>query len=120
MPLIFVTSKTRREVVHSLSMVASAAFFEEIVFRGFLIAYTTHFTASTPLGYAAAVTLPAIVFGLCHVYQGWRAVAKIILLATLFGAILVATGSLWIPIALHFTMDLIGVLLAPRLLRDVG
>ncbi len=106
-----------REVGHSLVMVASASLFEEIIFRGFLVAYVAHFTGTTPLGLAAAVALPGAVFALCHVYQGWHAVAKIAVLAGLFGAILVVTGSLWIPIALHFVVDLVGVLLGPRLLR---
>ena len=109
---------TPGEVGHSLVMVASAALFEEIVFRGFLIAYVAHFTGATTPGLVAAVMLPAAVFGLGHLYQGWHAVLKIVLLAGVFGWILVVTGSLWIPIALHFLVDLIGVCLGPRLLRD--
>jgi membrane protease YdiL (CAAX protease family) len=43
-------------------------------------------------------------------------VAKIVLLSLLFGLILLRTGSLWIPIGLHFAVDLAGILLAPWLL----
>jgi len=44
-------------------------------------------------------------------------VLKIVLLAGFFGAILMVTGSLWIPIVLHFIVDLVGSLLGPRLLE---
>jgi membrane protease YdiL (CAAX protease family) len=102
---------SRRELAHSLVMVASAALFEEIVYRGFLIRYVQHFT-----GTETAVAIPALVFAAGHYYQGWTAMLKIVLLAGIFGAILVVTGSLWIPIALHFVVDLVGALLGPRLL----
>ena len=109
---------TPRELGHSLVMITSAAVFEEIVYRGFLISYAAQFTGATPLGLAAAVILPALVFGLGHLYQGWRAGGKIVFLAGFLGAIFVLTGSLWIPMALHFVADLVGFLLGPRLLGD--
>lgn len=111
---------TRREAGHSLVMVVSAALFEEVVFRGFLVAYATHFTGDSVPGRALAVALPAVVFGLCHLYQGRRAALKIALLASFFGAILVVTGSLLVPIALHFLVDLVGVLIGLRLLAGPG
>lgn len=107
----------RREIGHSLVLVASAALCEEIVYRGFLIAYCGSFTGPTLIGQCAAIALPAIVFAACHFYQGLRAVLKIALLAGFFGAILEVTGSLWIPIVLHFIVDLVGSLLGPKLLR---
>ncbi len=109
--------QNRREIGHSLVLVASAALCEEIVYRGFLIAYCGHFTGPSLIGQCAAIALPAIVFGACHFYQGVRAVLKIVLLAGFFGAILMVTGSLWIPIVLHFIVDLVGSLLGPRLLE---
>lgn len=109
---------TPREMRHSLAMVTSAATFEEIVYRGFLIAYVAHWTGTTPAGVAAAVALPAVVFAVCHAYQGGPAMAKIALLSSFFGAILVVTGSLWIPIALHFVVDLVAFRMGPRLLAD--
>lgn len=102
---------TAREVRHGLALVVAAATAEEILYRGFLIGYLAWFT-SLPV----AVAVPALVFGASHLYQGGHAVAKIVLLAGLLGVIAVVTGSLWIPIALHFAIDLTGVLLAPTLL----
>jgi len=105
-----------REIGHSLVLVASAAVCEEIVYRGFLIAYCGAFTGTSLIGQCAAIGLPAIVFGACHFYQGVRSVVKIVLLAGFFGAIFLFTGSLWIPIVLHFIVDLVGSLLGPKLL----
>ncbi len=102
---------TAREVRHGLALVVAAATAEEVLYRGFLIGYLAWFT-SLPV----AVAVPALVFGASHLYQGGHAVAKIVLLAGLLGVIAVSTGSLWIPIALHFAIDLTGVLLAPTLL----
>ncbi len=109
--------RTGLEIRHSLVLVASAAFCEEIVYRGFLIAYCGHFTGPSLAGQCAAIGLPAAVFAVCHFYQGVRAVLKILVLAGFFGAILEVTGSLWIPIVLHFIVDLVGSLLGPRLLQ---
>lgn len=108
--------ETAREVRHSLVLVAAAAVFEEILYRGFLIAYVAHFTGSSPAGQAAAVALPALIFGISHSYQGLHAVFKIVVLAGMFGAIFVVTRSLWIPIALHALVDLVGMLLGPRMM----
>jgi membrane protease YdiL (CAAX protease family) len=102
---------TAREVRHGLALVVAAATAEEILYRGFLIGYLAWFT---PLPVAVAV--PALVFGASHLYQGGHAVAKIVLLAALLGVIAVVTRSLWIPMALHFAIDLAGLLLAPVLL----
>lgn len=107
---------TPREVRHALALVVAAATGEEILYRGFLIGYLAHFLGPSPQGLVAAVALPALVFGASHLYQGWHAVAKIVLLGGVLGAIFVVTGSLWIPMAVHFVVDLTGVLLAPSLL----
>lgn len=107
---------TAREVRHALALVVAAATAEEILYRGFLIGYLAHFLGPSPPGLTAAVALPALVFGASHLYQGGHAVMKIVLLAGVLGAIVVVTGSLWIPVAVHFVVDLTGVLLAPSLL----
>lgn len=108
--------ETTREFRHSLILVTSASLFEEILYRGFLIAYVGRFTGPSLPGLVVAVTLPAAVFGASHAYQGVRAVIKIFFLAALFGTIFVITRSLWIPVALHLAVDLVGMLLAPKVL----
>jgi membrane protease YdiL (CAAX protease family) len=105
-----------REIRHSLVLVATAAVIEEILYRGFLITYVAHFIGTSPICIAVAVALSALIFGVCHSYQGWHAVFKIVVLASVFGTIFIVTRSLWIPIALHGLVDLVGMLLGPKLL----
>lgn len=102
--------ETWREAKHSLVLIVGAAVGEEVVFRGFLVSYATAFTGSTSGGVVLAVGLPALVFALCHAYQGPHAMAKIAIGGGLLGALFVATGSLWLPIALHFLVDLVATL----------
>jgi len=109
---------TGREIRHSFVLVASASVCEEIVYRGFLISYASALLGATHSGRWAAVILSAAVFAVCHFYQGLHAAGKILLLGSLFGAIFVITRSLWIPMALHLVVDLIGTLLSPRLLAE--
>ncbi|ANM30392.1 hypothetical protein ABI59_13645 [Acidobacteria bacterium Mor1] len=108
----------RIEVLHTLPAIAAAAVWEEVLFRGFLIAYVGHFTGSSTLGVAAAVVLPAISFGVLHLNQEPRAVAMCVVLAIIVGVILVVTGSLWIPIAIHFVVNLIAMSMGPWLMRE--
>jgi membrane protease YdiL (CAAX protease family) len=106
---------TARELTHFTVLTLAAGFGEEIMARGFLIFYVGQFTGPSLPGVAAAIVLPAVVFALLHRYQGWRAMVRIAVLATMFGAIYVVTGSLVIPIALHVAVDLLGGGLAERL-----
>ncbi len=108
--------ETWREARHSLVLITSAAVGEEIVFRGFLVSYVASLTGSSTGGLTLAVALPSLVFALCHAYQGAHAMVKIAVGAALFGAIFVVTGSLWIPIVLHFLVDLVASLLGPVLM----
>lgn len=62
-----------------------------------------------------AVVLPAILFGIVHYYQGWKAMLKIVLMALIFGLIFMWTGNLWWLILLHTLVDLIGGALSWRL-----
>lgn len=108
--------ETWREARHSLVLITAAAVGEEIVFRGFLVSYVASLTGSTTVGLTLAVALPSLVFAFCHAYQGAHAMVKIAIGAAIFGAIFVVTGSLWIPIVLHFLVDLVASLLGPVLM----
>jgi len=64
-----------------LALSASAGFCEEIVYRGYLQRQLHAFTGSSAL----AVFGQAVVFGMGHAYQGWKAVVVITVLGVLFG-----------------------------------
>ncbi|MCB0625877.1 MAG: CPBP family intramembrane metalloprotease [Saprospiraceae bacterium] len=107
-----------REFRHFLLVALTAGFCEELLFRGFLINYLAWYLEPTPTGLVLSITLPALVFSLVHIYQGWEAVAKIALLAVIFGGLFVLTGSLLIPIVLHLAVDAFGGYLGYRILFD--
>jgi uncharacterized protein len=92
-------------------MCVSAGLFEEIIYRGFFITYAEKLFASYNYPGMWAVTLPAMVFSIAHIYQGHKAVFKILLLSFLFGLIYYLTRSLLIVVILHFLVDWVGGLL---------
>jgi membrane protease YdiL (CAAX protease family) len=46
------------------------------------------------------------VFGIDHGYQGWSGVLLTGVLALIFTALFVLSGSLWLPMAVHALLDL--------------
>ena len=85
---------------------------EEIVYRGFLITYLREMLGTSPWAIGASLLLPAVSFGLAHLYQGGQAVVKIVAMALLFGFFFYRTGSLWPLILLHTGIDAVGGLLS--------
>lgn len=107
--------ESARELRHYSFMATAAGINEEIVARGFMISYFVALFGKSEHAVAVAVVLPAIGFGLAHLYQGWKAVLHIIVLSGMLGAIYVVTKSLLVPIVLHIVLDLIGGFISLRL-----
>lgn len=107
----------RREFAHSLVLCLAAGVGEELVFRGFLIRYVSHFSGGHGVGLAVAILSPAVLFAVGHFYQGAFAALKVIVLAAGLGLIFVWTGSLLIPIAIHVGLDVVGMALGAWLMR---
>ena len=98
-------------------MCLTAGICEEILYRGYMVTYfLPHTTGAFPW---MAIIFPALLFSLAHYYQGWHAVAKILVLSMLLAGIYIASGSLWIGMAIHFLIDLAGGILAVAL-KDRG
>jgi len=95
------------EYRYFISIAFSAGICEEIIFRGFMISYIMAFLPSISWAPAAAIIIPAISFSISHMYQGWKAVAKIGIIACLFGIIFYKTGSLVPVMIIHTIIDLI-------------
>ncbi len=110
------------EFTHFVFLAISAGVCEEIVFRGYFIRYGQWWLSGleAPLATALVLILPAVSFGVAHLYQGWWAVAKIILMAILFGFFFLETGTLWPLILVHIVIDLIGGLVSWYLLSGAG
>lgn len=101
----FLPEKTGELPVY-LIMCLSAAVFEEIVFRGFMVTYfIAPYSETFPW---MAAFFPAFLFAIAHFYQGIVSVGKIFLLSSLFALIFIFSGSLIYVMLLHFMIDLIG------------
>ncbi len=90
----------------------TAAFFEEVFFRGFLIPQIAALFARRRLGLAVGVAISSFLFAALHSYQAMSGV-----LLTLAGAFFLASifvahrQNLWIPMLVHGLFDTSGALL---------
>lgn len=92
--------RSRSELRAFMVVAASAGTWEELLYRGFLVAYAGHW-----LGGLGGVLAAAAAFGIGHLYQGPSGVAKTGVAGLVAGALLWLTGSLWVPMLLHAAVD---------------
>lgn len=107
---------TAGQFLHFIFLAVAAGVGEEIVYRGFMITYLRELLGAEPWAVAATLLIPAVAFGLGHLYQGWKAVAKIIAMAVLFGFFFFRTNTLWPLMLLHTAIDVFGGLMSWYLL----
>ena len=82
-------------------LACTAGLCEEFLFRGYLLWYAVHFL---PFGFACVAQ--ALVFGVCHAYQGRRGVLLTTLAGAFFTGVLLVAGSIWPAMLIHALMDL--------------
>ncbi len=80
----------------------TAGIVEEILWRGFLLWYLSHWLSEW--GAAAAAIA---VFGFGHIYQGWNGVLRTGLAGAAFMGLYLLSGSLWIPMLVHALADML-------------
>ena len=112
--------RNRRELTHWGILSLTAGICEEIVYRGFLIWYALQLLPEGGLGTTLAVVLPALFFGIGHLYQGPKGMSQVFISGIILGGVYVLTGSLWIPIIAHAAMDFTGGLLSLYLHQATG
>lgn len=93
-----------------LRMVVLAAFLEEVVFRGFMFGQLFRYGK---IGFIWAILIPAILFGIGHLYQGHSLISSLMAFGvTALGAIYFSWAyvecnfNLWVSIGLHLFMNL--------------
>jgi membrane protease YdiL (CAAX protease family) len=64
-----------------------------------------------------AFVIATILFGLVHIYQGTVGVVFTTLIGVVFACLYLWTGSLWIVIAAHAGLDLLGLVVRPTIMR---
>lgn len=90
------------ELVRFNLLSITAGIVEEILWRGFLIWYLSQIM---PLWTAAL--LSSIGFGLAHAYQGWVQLPKITLVGAVLAGLYILSGSIWLPMLLHASVDIL-------------
>jgi membrane protease YdiL (CAAX protease family) len=93
--------KSAVEVLLWAAVCATAAICEELGFRGYVQRQILAFTGST----AVAVVGQGLVFGLFHLYQGWKNVIVISVIGILYGVLAVWRGNLRGNVVSHAMMD---------------
>lgn len=100
-PLEHFMPHSQKEGSTFAALSVTAGICEELIYRGFLIAYLGAF-----VGLWMAVLLSTLVFGLGHAYQGFKGVLKTGGVGLVMAGLYVLTGSLWVPMILHAVVDL--------------
>ena len=101
------------EMAAFLVLSVTAGFCEEFIFRGYLQRQFLALAGSAWI----AITLQAIVFGVAHIYQGWRAVIAITVYGSLFGILASMRKSLRPGMIQHATQDSLSGILASILIK---
>lgn len=86
-------------------------FFEELLFRGFLMTRLTALFKSKWAGFA----ISSILFGLAHLYQGAMGVVQTAALGFLFGGLVLLFRSIWPAIVAHAVFNGVSLSLMPLL-----
>ncbi len=92
---------------HFIFLAFAAGICEEIIFRGFMVNYVLEMTSATSFAVPLALIVPAFIFAISHIYQGWLSVIKIASISLLFGALYMYTSSLYLVIIIHTAVDLV-------------
>ncbi len=93
-------NKQQLQWFYGLSVTAGIV--EETLWRGYLFWYLSH---QGPTWVAALIAI--IVFGLGHIYQGWRGVVHTALMGAVLLGLYWLTGSLWLSMILHAAVDIL-------------
>jgi len=96
----FALPHTRRDLRWFYALSITAGITEEVLYRGFLLAYLS---AYMPV--AAAAVMSALLFAGGHAYQGLRGVVQVFVLGMAFSAMYLLSGSLMVPIVAHVLVD---------------
>jgi membrane protease YdiL (CAAX protease family) len=90
---------------------STAAFGEEILFRGFLLHRLSAAFGGGRAARIAAVALQAALFGLAHFYQGPSGMILVFLVGLVMGTLFIASGrNLWVVILAHGLFDSLGLI----------
>lgn len=105
--------RTWAETGYTMLLALNAGLGEELLFRLFLPLLLALLSGSATFAFVTA----ALVFGLMHVYQGVFGVLMTMVLGCILTAIYLVTGSIWVAIAIHAGIDVMGLVVRPTVVR---
>lgn len=80
----------------------TAAFCEELLYRGFFLGRLSRVLGGTRGAWWSALAVTSVIFGLIHMYQGWAGVFLTGFVGFLLGVVYLVSGrNLWVPILVH-------------------
>jgi membrane protease YdiL (CAAX protease family) len=94
---------TSNELSLFMGLAVTAGICEELLYRGFLIAYAARFLPGW-----LAVIATALVFGFGHLYQGTSGAIQTGVVGLVMGALYLAIGSVWPLMMAHAIVDIGG------------
>ena len=100
---IKITPRSRREFIVFLLVAITAGVWEELLYRGFLLWFLVPY-----VGLIAALVLSSLIFGVGHVYQGWRGIPRTAAIGLIFAIAYAWSGSLWWVMLAHTILDIYG------------
>ncbi len=89
-----------------VAVIVAAPIFEELFFRGFLIAGLRRGS----LGDAGAIVLTSAMWATIHIQYGLYEITTIFIFGLVLGLARVGSRSLWVPVAMHMTANLVATL----------
>ncbi len=102
--LSFLAPEGPAQVTAWILVCVTAGFCEETIFRGYLQKQFVAWTGNAPVG----IVLSAAIFGVCHIYQGTKAVVVITVYGLMFGILAQRRKSMRPGMMTHALHDSIG------------
>ncbi|MEC1177894.1 CPBP family intramembrane metalloprotease [Metasolibacillus meyeri] len=99
----FFMPQTRYERIWFVFVAITAGICEELIFRGAMTYFLFELPVELPLWTIGL--LVSILFSMAHLYQGISGIVATSFLGVIFFVLFIGTGSLLLPIILHFMMD---------------
>ncbi len=114
---LLLSPDTNSELRWFATLCAGSGIAEELLYRGFLVFYISSFLPH--FNKVALVLFVSAVFGLMHMYQGWRGVTSTAVSGLLLTTLYVVTGSLILPAVIHSLGNLQAVVICwPQFTRS--
>jgi len=99
--MIKVYENTRNLPLLWIAVGVAAPFFEEFLFRGFLLE-----GLARSIGVVGAILITSATWAIIHMQYGWFEIITIFFIGILFAVAKIKSNSLYVPVAMHMLMNL--------------